>query len=91
MCIATWIATPLNLRVFAAIRRQPESSVTCADKDVDECPRMPKTTLGVKWSQVKSCQPDPVSPTLSARPENTQVERLSAAGRGPKLGTRGGK
>ena len=53
---------------FAGVRDRPSVEENCADRygqDTGECSRMPKTTLGVKWSQVQ---------ILSARPEFPQLD-----------------
>ena len=63
---ATRIVAAPNLCVFRSVRWQPEIGAELRGRDASGCPRMPKTTLGVKWSQVqilsaRRCQPDETS------------------------------
>lgn len=50
----------IQLCLFAGIRRCTQTAVELLRQDVREHPRKPNMTLGVKWSQVQTCQPDPV-------------------------------
>jgi hypothetical protein len=51
--IAARTATAPNLSVFRNVRRQPQMGAELRRRDTNERPRMPKMTLGVKWSQVQ--------------------------------------
>ena len=57
----------LNLWVFVAVRRDVQTSYELRRRDTQECPRMSKMTLGVKWSQVQ---------ILSARPIESPPDLL---------------
>jgi hypothetical protein len=51
--IATRIATGLNLSVFGPIPPRTETAGELYKQDTGGCARIPKTILGVKWSQVQ--------------------------------------